>query len=82
MHPALWVVDEVFALPDRGTGDLLGELGVGLQHVVEGSVLAGGADAVGKDVAGGFGVDVGVLVLEDWHRGLGLFDESSGSHFV
>lgn len=81
VNPALGVVDEVLALPDGRARNLLGELGVGLQNVVEGSVLARGADAVGEDVAGGLVVDVGVLVLEDDGR-LGLLDESSGSHFV
>lgn len=52
MSPPLGVVLVVLSLPDRGTGDLLGEVLEGTQLVVQRGMLAGGLQAVGEDVEG------------------------------
>jgi len=66
MGPGFGVLAIFLGLPDGGTGDFLGEGGVGLQLFVDGVVLAGGADAVGEDGARG------VVVVADFGVG-GLF---------
>jgi len=76
VDPALRTVDEVFALPDSGAGDFLGESRVGLQNVIEGRVLAGCADPIGEDGSGSIMVvlpgDGGVMMM--------FIDENSRSH--
>jgi hypothetical protein len=53
MCPSFWIVLVVFGLPDRGTGDLSGEVGVGPQLVIERRMLTRCLDAIGIDVLGG-----------------------------